>query len=257
MVARGLLALALPVALAGCDAVFGVDPLYECPSNDDDCDKLLDAVDPCPGDPGNADDQDGDGVGDDCDPNVATPIDALLEFDGLKTNDGRWNPRGSGAFDMYDSALVLTGGAVERTVSTNRQPTVEIVLDEPIFAGEGSTVGAFVASKSATGVPLECRVEHTANGDDLVVLVGDPASGPPAEVGRAKQIPGAGAGERLRIYGGQLTNFSVRCRARYGDNDALFVDWSFFTSPADFDTVGFRVNFASATYRSVTIFTTP
>jgi hypothetical protein len=81
--------------------------------------------------------------------------------------------------------------------------------------------------------------------------------GTPAEVGRAKQLPGAGTGQRLRIYGGQLTNFQVRCRARYGDNDALFVDWTFFTSPADFDTVGFRVSFASATYRSVTVFTTP
>jgi len=255
MVARGLLALALPVAFAGCDAVFGVDHLYECPSDDDDCDKLLDAVDPCPGDPGNADDQDGDGVGDDCDPNVAMPIDQLLTFDNLVSNDGRWLPRPTAAFEMRDRSLVLDDGAVERMVAMNRQPTVEVVLD-PSFAEEGSTVGAYVASKTSTGIMLECRVEHHAAGDDLVVVLIDPMTGNMGEVGRAKQLPGAPS-DGLRIYGGQIASFQVRCRARYGDNDALFVDWTFFNGPADFDTVGLRVKAASAAYRSVTVFTTP
>jgi hypothetical protein len=244
----------LALASAACDGVFGLDRLYECPPEDDDCDELLDVVDPCPADPGDEADEDGDLVGDACDPNAGMPIDGLLEFESFVTPDSRWMARGSASWQVRDSVLALDEGAVERSVPTNRQPTVEIVLD-PHFSEEGATVGAFVASKTATGIPLECRVEHHAAGDDLVMLVGDPTMGIPAEVGRATMLPGA-PGERLRIYGGQLSDFKVRCRARYGTNDALYVDWSFFTSPADFDTVGFRVNRARADYRAVAIYTT-
>ncbi len=246
--------LALAFAATGCDAVFGIDALYECPADDDDCDELLDTVDPCPADPGDADDEDGDGVGDECDPNIGEAIDQRLEFDGFTTKDARWMARGSATWDVRDSELQLGDGAVERAVPTNRQPTVELVI-APSFSGEGSAVGAYVASKTSTGIPLECRVEHHDAGDDLVMLVGDPTTGVPAEVGRATRLPGA-ASDRLRIYGGQLSNFKVRCRARYGTNDALYVDWTFFNSPADFDTVGLRVKQASAAYQSVTIFTT-
>lgn len=234
--------------------MFGLDGLYECPLDDDDCDRLLDRADPCPADPGNTDDEDGDGVGDDCDPNTGVATDRLLEFASFATPDPQWIAPVAATFEFRDSALVLADGAVERAVASNSRPTVEVVSD-PVFAGEGATIGAYVRSKTATGIPLECRVEHHAAGDDLVVLIGDPAMGPPAEVGRARGLPGA-PGDGLRIYGGQLANFDVRCRARYGSNDALYVDWHFFNAPADFDTVGFRVSQASAAYRSVTIFTT-
>lgn len=256
MVVRGHVAVALVLgALAGCDAVFSVDHLYECPADDDDCDKLLNRDDPCPGDAGNTDDQDGDGVGDDCDPHVAMNIDQHLVFDGLVDNDGRWGERGAAAFHMHDSSLLLDTGAVERAVPPNSEPTVEVVID-PTWGAEGGTVGVFVASKSSTGIPLECRVEHHEEGDDLVVVLIDPNTLAANEVGRARGIPGGLPGDPLRIYGGQLANFSIRCRARYGISDSLFVDWAFFSSAADFDTIGFHVTQASASYHAVTIFTT-
>lgn len=254
MVGRWLVPCAFAFAAAACDSVFGLDRLYECPLDDDDCDELLDPVDPCPGDPGTAADEDGDGVGDECDPNIGVAIDELLEFDSFAMPDARWMARGAATWQFRASALELEDGAVERMVPTNRQPTVEVFLT-PRFAGEGAIVGAFVASKSATGIPLECRVEHHATGDDLVMLVGDPAMGPPAEVGRATKLPGSAA-DGLRIYGGQLSDFKVRCRARYGASDALYVDWEVFTSPADFDTIGFRVSQATASFRAVAIYTT-
>lgn len=243
------------LACAGCDAVWSIDRLYDCPLDDDDCDRLLDAEDPCPADPGGVDDEDGDGVGDDCDPNVGVPTDRLLGFDGFHGNDGGWVERGAASWAMGTSELVLTAGAVERMIPLNSQPTVELVI-APRFTAEGDAIGALVASKSSTGIPLECRIEHHAGGDDLVMLLGDPATTTPIELGRATQLPGSPR-DGLRIYGGQLSNFKIRCRARYGTNDALYVDWEAFTSAADFDTIGLRaVGQASAEYRSVTIFTT-
>ncbi|HEY5920158.1 MAG TPA: hypothetical protein VIV11_00750 [Kofleriaceae bacterium] len=242
------------VALAGCDVVFNADHVYECPLDDDDCDELRDRVDPCPADPGDDADEDRDGVGDECDPNVGVPNDSLLEFESFTESGNAWTARGEATWEMDRSALVLGVGAVERMVPANIQPTVEVVFDATFPTDVGS-VGVFVASKSSTGIPLECRVEHHADGDDLVMLVGDPAAGQPFEAGRARQLPGK-PGDRLRIYGSQLANFDIRCRARYGRNDTVSVDWVFFTAPADLDTVGFRVDNASAKYGSLAIYTT-
>jgi len=245
----------LPVvcALAGCDTVFGFDRVYDCPIDDDDCDKLRDRVDPCPADPGDDADVDGDGVGDACDPELEAAVDSMVEFEGFATADARWMEREPAMWQVVDSALVLDAGSVERTTPMNSQPTVEAVVD-PRFAGEGATVGVLVASKSSTGIPLECFVEHHADGDDLVMVVGDRAS--PIYQARARQLPAGAAGDSLRIYGGQLSNFVVRCRARYGNNDGLYVDWVFWNSRVDFDTIGFHVDQASADYRALAIYTT-
>jgi hypothetical protein len=243
----------VPVLVAGaCDGLFGLDRLYECRPDDDDCDGLPDEVDPCPGNPGTAADEDGDGVGDECDPNIGLPVDALLEFESFSTPDPRWRERGAATWQFTGSALELVDGAVERAAPPNRQPSVELFVT-PSFRNEGAIVGAFVASKSATGVPLECRVEHHASGDDLVMLVGDPAEGT-TEVGRARNLRGLPS-EGLRIFGSQLTDYIVRCHARYGSSDALHVEWAYFTGPADFDTIGFRVSRASAAFHALTIYT--
>ena len=239
--------------VAGCDDVFSLDRLYVCEPNDEDCDELADGVDPCPSDPGTADDQDGDGIGDECDPNITMAVDEMLELETFATDDGRWTARGAATWRITGGELVLDDGAVERMASPNRQPSVELFV-APSFRNEGAIVGAFVASKSATGVPLECRVEHQANGDDLVMLVGDSASEQLTEVGRATNLRGSPT-DTLRIYGSQLTDFKVRCLARYGSNDALYVEWEHFTAAADFDTIGFRVSNASAAYRTLAVYT--
>jgi hypothetical protein len=250
------------LVVAGCDTTFGLDELYECPLDDDDCDRMLDPVDPCPADPGTDADADGDGVGDSCDPNPSVPVDSQLEFEGFAITDSRWvaRPDSVATWSVHGGELSLENGALERPAPVNLQPTVEVVVD-PEFADIGASVGAYVEDKGSLAIPLECRVEHTATGDDLVVLLGDPAKPPgpggQAEVGRVKNLPGR-SGDRLRIYGGQLPapDFSVRCRARYGTDEGLYFDWKFFTTQADFDTVGLNARNARANYRSLTIFTT-
>lgn len=254
MLSRPAIVGALAILAGGCDDVFGLDALYVCRGDDEDCDELRDNVDPCPADPGTDADQDGDGIGDDCDPNIALAVDEVLELENFSTADPRWTTRGAAAsWSIENGALELYDGAVERMTPPNRQPSVELFV-APSFRNEGAIVGAFVASKSATGVPLECRVEHHAKGDDLVMLVGDAGKEPTTEVGRATNLRGSPT-EVLRIYGSQLTDFKVRCVARYGANDALYVEWEHFMAPADFDTIGFRVTNASASYRTLTIYT--
>lgn len=242
-------------ALAGCDTVFGVDRLYECTPDDDDCDELVDRDDPCPGDPGDISDADRDGVGDACDPNLDLPIDQQLEFESFVTLDSRWMSRGEATWDVRASEMVIGDGMVERAVPLNSQPTVAVALT-PTFASEGGFVSVFVSSQASTGIPLECRVEHTATGDDLVMRLLDATGGTLTEIGRAKQLPGAPR-DGLRIYGGQLPSFIVRCRARYGDSDGLYVDWDFWTTPVDFDHIGLRASQATAAVKSLAIYTVP
>src|SRR5215204_6966311 len=113
---RCAIALAVACVLGGCDVLFGVDRLYDCPIDDDDCDELLDRDDPCPADPGDAADADGDDVGDACDPNVDAPVDQLLEFESFTALDTRWMPRGEATWQIHRSVLELSAGWVERAV---------------------------------------------------------------------------------------------------------------------------------------------
>jgi hypothetical protein len=244
----------LAFALVGCDSVAGLDHLYECPDDDDDCDELLDRDDPCPADPGNTSDVDDDDVGDACDPDLNRGIDSLLEFEGFATKDPRWMARGDAAWDVRDSALVVEAGAVEREVPPNSQPTVEVLVD-PEYAGEGSFVSVFVSSKASTGIPLECRVEHSAAGDVLVMRLMDAQLNTFIEIDRVEGLPGSPR-DGLRIYGGQMANYTVRCRARYGRDDALYVDWDAWKERVDFDHIGLRTHEARGEFRALAIYTT-
>lgn len=112
------------VALAGCDAVFGLgapavpgdgvalvcwDPAQQ--TADEDGDGLPDGCDVCPGvvDPAQGD-RDGDGVGDACDPH-AEPRDHLAMFDGFNVDSGRWTSM------VGPSAWQIGGGVAEQPTS--------------------------------------------------------------------------------------------------------------------------------------------
>ena len=259
----GRWAVALLIASAGCGSVFGLEPLYECPSNDDDCDKLLDDVDPCPADPRDAadGDGDGDGVGDACDPNIQMPGDTIAAFDGFASQHAAWSVFGGTAqWRWRDSALAqddLASGAIEWTISRIEQPTIQVLIDDVEFAGEGSTVGVYVLTTAGPGAnaPLECRVVHYATHDDLVMILRT-ADDFPLYTAMAPALPGKPS-DGLRIYGGQLPDGTVRCRARYGDADALYIDWKGPTPRAMMDKLGLRTINARAQFHAAVVYWVP
>lgn len=250
------------LASAGCGSVLGLEPLYECPSTDDDCDELLDDVDPCPADPGDAMDGDGDGVGDACDPNLQAPGDTIAVFDSFATQNAAWRVfAGAAQWRWRDSALAqdqIASGAIERPIDLIEQPTVEVLLDVE-FPEEGSSVGVYVLTSSGPGanVPLECRVVHYATHDDLVMLLRSADDTIVVYTDTAVALPGKRT-DGLRIYGGQLPDGTVRCRARYGDADALILDWKGVVTPrAMMDRVGLRTIKASAEFHAAVVYWVP
>ena len=232
-----------------------IDELYVCTDLDDDCDQIPNDVDPCPADRGTKLDTDADNVGDDCDPNPTTSGDKLLAFEPFTELDPRWTQIAGSPWMIGDSRfeqLAFTDSQIERTVEPNIQPTVEAVLDAEVL-DPGSSVGVYVSSTN--NIPLECRIERNNNGGhDLLMILPTVSTMP---IDRANNLPGKIA-DGIRIYGGQLVDGTVRCRARFGDDDALFVDWSGILPPRDnFSKVGFRTVGASMSVRALAIFVVP
>jgi hypothetical protein len=241
---------------SGCDIVLGTPRLGPC--TNDDGDQLCDVDDPCPGDPGDGKDADGDHVGDDCDPHALQPIDRLLLFEPFTSFEPTsWSDigltpwtRGVSSFDQLDPS---TTAQVERTVSMNVQPTVEVSIDATLDA-ELSSVGVYVENKSH--VPLECRVVHLATGDELRMVLGQSDDNATLTGVVAQAGPLAGVG-LLRISGGQLDDGSVRCSARYGNAQSLPIQaLQGLVDPRDnFDVIGFHTIHAAMSVDSFTVFT--
>jgi len=251
-------AIAALAALAGCNQVLGVHKTHLPLGNDDDGDGLVDTLDPCPADSGDATDGDGDGVGDACDPSPMLAGDSIAAFYSMATVDSMWAVTGGGTWSFDDSALVesdLTDAASEHPAPLNIiEPTVEVVI-EPTFGGDGAQVGAYVVAEPS-GVTLVCRVVHHDSGAELQMLLGTSlqsltllkTAGPLIENGP------------LRVYGGQLPddNHTVRCRARF-DTVGVAVDIDPNVSQAfgraSFATIGLQTGNAAAAFDSVTVYT--
>jgi len=240
------------LAATGCGDVLGYHRFYECPANDDDCDELLDDVDPCPADPGNANDEDGDGVGDACDPNLAMPGDAITSFSGFATDDGNWQIL-TGDWKVADSALSeagITSGDARRPIDLATRPTIELSATFE-FAGEGSAIGGYVVTDD-NQIIVQCWVLHEASGDVLEVLLFD------TPVAMVAGLPGKPS-DGLRLYGGQLPSGAMRCRARYGNNDSLSIDYGLglFPSPSSIVAIGVRTVQTATHFQSAVVYARP
>ena len=240
------------LAASGCGDVLGYHRLYECPANDDDCDELLDDVDPCPADRGDTADEDGDGVGDACDPNLGVPGDTITSFSGFATDDGSWQVL-AGDWHVADSALSgsgITNGDARHAIELATQPTIEISATLE-FAGEGSAIGGYVVTDT-NQVVVQCWVVHETSGDLLEVLLFD------TPVAMVAGLPGK-ASEGLRLYGGQLPSGAMRCRARYGDHDSLSIDYGLglFPDPSSIIAIGVRTVQTTAQFQSAVVYAVP
>jgi hypothetical protein len=149
----------LVLALAGCNAVLGVDKTSKAPPLDTDGDTVADADDNCPGDPNlDQNDVDGDGIGDICDncPLVANP-DQTADYDHDGVGD-RCDPHPVMVADCLilldtfadPSAFPGDWKIVSKSASPSVRPAVHAVSVDPTVAG--APIG--LLANDASGAPL-------------------------------------------------------------------------------------------------------
>src|SRR5690242_3617777 len=112
--------LAATLALAGCNAVFGLESTSLRGSgcwdptridHDEDGDGIADGCDNCPSLPnGDQGDADLDGVGDACDPRPSVDRDALVFFDGFAPADPAWSAQtfGNATWTYGDDVVIAS-----------------------------------------------------------------------------------------------------------------------------------------------------
>lgn len=123
---------------------------------DEDGDKVGDVCDPCPVSSNNAD-TDGDGVGNDCDPNPTTPGDKIAVFEGF--NQGV--PVGWTTTGTWTSMT----GAVSVTVA----PNVDAFLESPFTTdATGLVAAAFVTGNNVPDTNSGLGVARVAQGQGVL-----------------------------------------------------------------------------------------
>jgi hypothetical protein len=170
---RALVALALwALCVGGCDQFFGTDRI-DLPSDsasdpavttnhDEDADGRVDADDNCPMN-ANSDqqDEDGDQVGDVCDPH-ATQTDTLLLFSAFIPADaGAWTVQNGGL--LTDSARLSGTGYIGTTVNGTRLTAVAHMTVPD--AGSATEASVFVGDADM-GMPrdgIECTIRRNAS----------------------------------------------------------------------------------------------
>jgi len=258
-------ALVAILACAGCDAVFNLDhvdlridaagsdsrvidaDIPMCKGGDEDCDTRLNNADFCPADFDSASaDDDADGVGNACDPDLTGPSpNHITFFDGFDNNTGGWNIA-AGQWQLGDGELKqpdIGDTEIRKTVSM-RYPGAEMIVTELATVANGSvTVYGKFANQD-----LRCSViKRESDGAEFLDLAGNLLQG------RQTALSGTGT---LRITGGQHQNGEFFCSARHGNGlDATVT--SGMSLAVTITTVGITTSSASATISSITLFDVP
>ncbi len=248
--------------MCGCDQVFGLvregdpdagagpDAAQGCwaagQSGDEDQDQLLDGCDQCPQDVDTAvTDGDRDGVGDQCDPDLAAS-NAIIAFDGFAM-DGAWS-RASGTWVRRDgnrgeyAQLIGVGAAyTELTVTPVRHPTIDVRFTLDVCQSNCGA-GAQITYPAAR---VTCLFEYL-NGDDAVVLyINDLAAG---------KSPLNATGT-IRIQLQALPNGVFQCQGFSGISSGAIT--GIVTVPDATTTVGLVTKSDPARFQSILVISSP
>lgn len=160
-----------------------------CPSKanatqaDEDGDALGDVCDPCPPSPNNAD-GDGDGVGDVCDPNPTTAGDQIALFEGFSSGiPASWVNMGGWTASNGDAVIISSDGGVEylgppTPTATARGTAAVAFVPTQLFGTGGKAFGVTNPAASATGTAgMVCELLNGGGGSNAGI--GDLATAAP------------------------------------------------------------------------------
>jgi hypothetical protein len=240
----------LVTLVAGCDVVWRIDHVPDGPAclpDDEDCDQQLNERDICPADVDTAaDDLDGDGVGNACDPERMMTGDHIALFDGFVDNRLGWSVNG-GMWMQADGAFTMTMPAdakAELPVSPPvAMPSVRVVLDDLVTIDNGR---AGIIGYDGAAV-WTCLVARSTNGE-FVRIEGLLAQG--------GERPLTGTGP-IRLQGGQLRNGMLYCRAHHGDDPDVQVVSALSIMTVHLDRLGMITSSASASFKSIMLLDVP
>lgn len=227
------------------------DPMCIDASADTDGDGIPNSMDHCPNAPGGLYDEDGDGIGDECDrcpiakppaaiepdgdevdapcdPDIHTPGDKILLFDGFgdPTLNPRWVPTTASAWQVQGGELVVRLGGQETqdfmTTTVIPEPNLAVQASYRVDKVETSStthiVSALAIDKRPAGVSsFECGVvKSDVSTDEIVSLETDQGA-----VSHGAMV---GAFDSARLYrtAARLTGVNVDCTV-IGDNMPLAV----------------------------------
>lgn len=237
-----------------------IDSADNCPdvvnSNqiDEDGDAIGDACDPCPPFADNQD-SDGDGVGDACDPNPQIGGDKLVAFEGFESGlSGSWTVMGT--FSTSSGDGVLSAADASTSLLTRPSPPggrVEIraafVVDSITATGLNlGAIGLIERMQPASDNAVTCQLAGLASGTDESVRIFDTSAS--ASVASAAYSFGPGDTKQLRLgRDGTSYTCSVASPAARVTGTAGFAPGS--------PRIGLRVHGAVARWHWVMLVTSP
>ncbi|CAN5592844.1 hypothetical protein BH11MYX1_BH11MYX1_19240 [soil metagenome] len=225
-------AVLLLAAVTGCDGLFQITHLDQpvvdgavsdrglapdapvCGANDEDGDGLFDGCDPCPANAANGADDDGDGIGSACDPDPTVPDDQLAAFFAFADNAGVSSVNASfsgGAVILGDGGKLTTSQSytqIEAVVVTTKNLDSALAI---VMADAGRTVrcevtkvacSAMTASQGCLSLTTDAGMTSSATPLDItesvvLSLAHDASNGN----GVTCRLVAAGAGSPINVPG--------------------------------------------------------